>query len=285
MVLEAERQAYLERHIAGRAGDRAQPRALDGAAGPGRGSRDDEDAQAALLRARRTVHPLGPGWNPAPAPVLALVQSARSRAHTVTGDTAPSLTPTRRARPRPRLAPACPRTLASMLSASRRGAEGTSPGSAPPRLRRTLRGHTIPRRHASIGGSGVRTKSTPSSTAPARRRLWLASCGPGWFTIRVASPWDAQRLAAGRRRRSRRRRSPAARPSHRGRRSRKKGRGVAVGAVHAHRACLRVHDPHKAHAVAQPHVRLVVHLAEAVAALHVGEMVPTDRKGIGVRQS
>ena len=54
------------------AGDRAQPGSLDGAAGARRGNRDDEDAQAALLRPRRTAHTLRPALDPAPPEALAL---------------------------------------------------------------------------------------------------------------------------------------------------------------------------------------------------------------------
>ena len=45
-----------ERGVARGTGDRAQPRPLDGAAGARRGNRHDQDAQAALLRSRRTAH-------------------------------------------------------------------------------------------------------------------------------------------------------------------------------------------------------------------------------------
>ena len=83
---------------------------LDGAAGARRGHRHDPDAQAALLLARRTAHPLGPALDPAPPQALALGRAAGSRARATTGDTAPGLTPAHSAGPAPRLAPACPRT-------------------------------------------------------------------------------------------------------------------------------------------------------------------------------
>ena len=86
---------------------RAQPRPLDGAARARRGNRDDQDAQAALLRAGRAAHPLGPALDPAPAQALALVQSARSRARALAGAPAPGLTPVTAPGPRPGLAPAC----------------------------------------------------------------------------------------------------------------------------------------------------------------------------------
>ena len=123
-----------ERGLARGAGDRAQPRPLDGAAGARRGNRDDQDAQAALLLSRRTAHPLRPPVDPAPPEALALGRAAGSRARATTGDTAPGLTPAHSAGPlrgsrqhararlapapsappsyaeRPLLAPACPGT-------------------------------------------------------------------------------------------------------------------------------------------------------------------------------
>ena len=74
------------------------------------GNRDDQDAQAALRRSRRTAHPLGPALDPAPREALALGRAAGSRARATTGVTAPGLTPARSAGPGPRLAPASPRT-------------------------------------------------------------------------------------------------------------------------------------------------------------------------------
>ena len=105
----ARRPLRRERGVARGAGDRAQPRPLDGTAGARRGNRHDQDAQAALLRSRRTAHPLGPALDPAPPEALALGRAAGSRARAATGDTAPGLTPAHSAGPGPRLAPACPR--------------------------------------------------------------------------------------------------------------------------------------------------------------------------------
>ena len=99
-----------ERGVARGAGDRPQPRPLDGAPRARRGNRDDQDAQAALLRSRRTAHPLGPALDPAPPEALALGWSVGSRPGAVTGATAPGLTPAHSAEPAPSLAPACPRT-------------------------------------------------------------------------------------------------------------------------------------------------------------------------------
>ncbi len=99
-----------ERGVARGAGDRAQPRPLDGTARARRGNRHHQDAQAALFRPRRTAHPLGTALDPAPPQALALGRSAGSRARATTGDTAPGLTPAHSAGPGPRLAPACPRT-------------------------------------------------------------------------------------------------------------------------------------------------------------------------------
>ena len=48
--------------------------------GLGAGNRDDQDAQAALLRSRRTAHPLGPALDPAPPEALALGRPVGSRA-------------------------------------------------------------------------------------------------------------------------------------------------------------------------------------------------------------
>ena len=75
-----------------------------------RGNRDDPDAQAALLRSRRTAHPFCPALDPAPPEALALGRPVGSRARATTGATAPGLTPAHSAGPAPRLAPACPRT-------------------------------------------------------------------------------------------------------------------------------------------------------------------------------
>ncbi len=84
---------HRERGVARGAGDRAQPRALDGAPRARRGNHDDPDAQAALLLARRTAHPLCPALDPAPPAALALGRPVGSRAGAVTGATAPGLTP------------------------------------------------------------------------------------------------------------------------------------------------------------------------------------------------
>ena len=75
-----------------------------------RGNRDDQDAQAALRRSRRTAHPLGPALDPASPEALALRRAVGSRPGAVTGASAPGLTPAHSAGPGPRLAPACPRT-------------------------------------------------------------------------------------------------------------------------------------------------------------------------------
>ena len=99
-----------ERGMARGAGDRAQPRPLDGTARARRGNRHHQDAQAALLRPRRTAHPLGPALDPAPPQALALGRAVGSRARATTGDTAPGLTPAHSAGPGPSLAPARPRT-------------------------------------------------------------------------------------------------------------------------------------------------------------------------------
>ena len=99
-----------ERGVARGAGDRAQPRPLDGAPRARRGNHDDQDAQAALLLSRRTAHPLCPAVDSAPPEALALGRAAGSRARATTGDTAPGLTLAHSADPGPRLAPACPRT-------------------------------------------------------------------------------------------------------------------------------------------------------------------------------
>ena len=82
----------------------------DGAPRARRGNRDDQDAQAALLRSRRAAHPFCPALDPAPPEALALGRPVGSRPGAVTGDTAPGLTPAHSAGPGPRLAPACPRT-------------------------------------------------------------------------------------------------------------------------------------------------------------------------------
>ena len=80
-----------ERGVARGAGDRAQPRPLDGAPRARRGNRDDQDAQAALLRSRRDGSPTRPGAGPCTSrsagPGL-----ASSRPGAVTGATAPGLT-------------------------------------------------------------------------------------------------------------------------------------------------------------------------------------------------
>ena len=101
--------------------DRAQPRPLDGAAGARRGNRHHQDAQAALLLARRTAHPLGTALDPAPPEALALGRAAGSRARATTGDTAPGLTPGSQRRPGPEARASMPahasRTLATAPSA------------------------------------------------------------------------------------------------------------------------------------------------------------------------
>ena len=84
---------HRERGVARGAGDRAQPRPLDGAPRARRGNRDDEDAQAALLRSRRTAHPFCPALDPAPPEALALGWPVDSRARATPGATAPRLTP------------------------------------------------------------------------------------------------------------------------------------------------------------------------------------------------
>ena len=61
-----------ERGVARGAGDRAQPRPLDGAPRARPGNRDDQDAQAALLRSRGAAHPFCPALDPAPPEALAL---------------------------------------------------------------------------------------------------------------------------------------------------------------------------------------------------------------------
>ena len=78
--------------------------------GLGEWNRDDQDAQAALLRSRGTAHPFCPALDPAPPEALALGRPVGSRPGAVTGATAPRLTPAHSAGPGPRLAPACPRT-------------------------------------------------------------------------------------------------------------------------------------------------------------------------------
>ena len=139
------------------AGDRAQPRPLDGAAGARRGNRHDQDAQAALLRPRRTAHPLGTALDPAPPQALALGRAAGSRARATTGDTAPGLTPAHSAGPAPRLAPACPRPLLAP---------------APPGERRhTLRQPGIPPRQASIGVFGLGNSVAAMTSASHESRL------------------------------------------------------------------------------------------------------------------
>ena len=147
--------------VARGAGDRAQPRPLDGAAGARRGNRDDQDAQAALLRFRRTAHPLCPALDPAPPEALALGRAAGSRARAATGATAPGLTPAHSAGPAPRLAPALPEHASRTRSVPRpqRPRADALLAPAPPGERRhsrqTLRQPGIPPRHASIGGSGL----------------------------------------------------------------------------------------------------------------------------------
>ena len=158
---------HRERGVARGAGDRAQPRPLDGAAGAGRGNRDDQDAQAALLRARRTAHPLRPALDPAPAEALALGRPVGSCARALAGATAPRLTPAHSAGPAPRLAPACPRTpraASRAPSAPPSGAERRLPAPAPPR----------------------RTAGTPAELLgnPASRPVTLRSVGFG-LTKRV----------------------------------------------------------------------------------------------------
>ena len=156
-----------ERGVARGAGDRAQPRPLDGAPRARRGNRDDQDAQAALLRSRRTAHPFCPALDPAPPEALALGWPVGSRAGAVTGATAPGLTPAHSAGPAPRLAPACPRTprapsrrrpqrpRAALSDAERRLLAPAPPGERR-RTRRTLRQPGSPPRQASIGGFGVK---------------------------------------------------------------------------------------------------------------------------------
>ena len=116
------------------AGDRAQPRPLDGAPRARRGNRDDQDAQAALLRSRGTAHPFCPALDPAPPEALALGRPVGSRPGAVTGATAPRLTPAHSAGPGP--SRACPRTRAPAPSA--RAARGL-PAPARPRHRRHAR--------------------------------------------------------------------------------------------------------------------------------------------------
>ena len=133
---------HRERGVARGAGDRAQPRPLDGAPRARRGNRDDEDAQAALLRSRRTAHPFCPALDPAPPEALALGRPVDSRARATPGATAPRLKPAHSASPAPSLAPACPRTP---RAPSRRRpqrpraalSDGSSLRSAPGAARRT----------------------------------------------------------------------------------------------------------------------------------------------------
>ena len=155
--------------VARGASDRAQPRPLDGTAGARRGNRHDQDAQAALLRSRRTAHPLGTALDPAPPQALALGRAAGSRARAATGATAPGLTPAHSAGPGPSLAPACPRTPR-----------------APSRPRPQRPRATAPR-----SGTARRTPAPPPYAPPARhpapscfdRWIWAksrnrAGCGP-----------------------------------------------------------------------------------------------------------
>ena len=141
-----------ERGLARGAGDRAQPRPLDGAPRARRGNRDDQDAQAALLRSRRTAHPLCPALDPAPPEALALGRAAGSRARATTGATAPGLTPAHSAGPAPRLAPACPRTLAP------------APSAPPSRAERRLLAPVRPRHRLANAGT---PPNSPAAQHPA----------------------------------------------------------------------------------------------------------------------
>ena len=169
-----------ERGVARGAGDRAQPRPLDGAARARRGNRDDQDAQAALLRSRRTAHPLGPALDPAPREALALGWPVGSRPGAVTGATAPGLTPAHSAGPGPRLAPACPRTP-------------RAPSRRRPQRPRAVA--TAPR-----SGTARRTPTAERSGSPASRPLTstVDSGLASWGVYRTSAPPARPSAAAAR---------------------------------------------------------------------------------------
>ena len=122
-----------------------------------RGNRDDQDAQAALRRSRRTAHPLGPALDPASPEALALRRAVGSRPGAVTGASAPGLTPAHSAGPGPRLAPACPRTPCT------------------PALPRPQR----PRATAPRSGTARRTPAFPPNSPAARHPA--PSCFDRWI--------------------------------------------------------------------------------------------------------
>ena len=133
--------ASPRRGVARGAGDRAQPRPLDGAARARRGNRDNRDAQAALLRPRRTTADLpkrwpwalaaalarhGRGLTPAHSAGPAPTPDARDASHTLAP--APSVPPSRACSLRHR--PANTATPAELSA---------SPASRPVTLRRWIR--------------------------------------------------------------------------------------------------------------------------------------------------
>ena len=100
-------QVRRQRRLAGGAGDRPQPRPLDGPDRPGRGDRHDEDAPPAAVRPAGPAHPLGPPGHAPPAGPLALGGSALPSPSRGCGPS-PSRPDRRLAAPGPGLSGACP---------------------------------------------------------------------------------------------------------------------------------------------------------------------------------
>ena len=138
--------------------------------GLGAGIRDDQDAQAALLRSRRTAHPLGPALDPAPPEALALGWSVGSRPGAVTGRyrSRPDARSQRRAGSKPRASmPAhASRTLAP------------APSTPPSRAERRLLAPVRPRHRPA-------SAATPAelSASPAARPVKLRSVDSGLARI------------------------------------------------------------------------------------------------------
>ena len=169
-----------ERGVARGAGDRPQPRPLDGAARARRGNRDDQDAQAALLRSRRTAHPLGPALDPAPPEALALGRPVGSRPGATTGRYRSRPDARSQRRPAPRLAPACPRTP-------------RAPSRRRPQRPRAVLSDGSSLRHRPANAATPAERSASPASRPVKLRSWIRASGEATWTTSPSTPRPSPR--------------------------------------------------------------------------------------------
>ena len=147
-----------------------KPRPLDGAPRARRGNRDDEDAQAALLRSRRTAHPFCPALDPAPPEALPLGCPVDSRARATPGATAPRLTPRPQRRPGSEARASMPAHVSRTLAPAR---------SAPPsRAERRLLAPVRPRHRPASAATPAELSASPAARPVKLRSVDSGLAGP-----------------------------------------------------------------------------------------------------------